>query len=154
MKVIRWFISVLLIVGYLVGLTNNLMPRCESEYEHQKHIISIHTNHFHNSTNSNPEIAHIGHEEHDDKTSVINILQHIFDDVDDPKEKCEFGIFANIHHHIAEVNSLAIIAVLKYPEFLIPAYESSKSFIDYLTPDYAPPNQRNLKQRGPPIFLV
>ncbi|RYM35955.1 hypothetical protein ERX46_02875 [Brumimicrobium glaciale] len=154
MKAIRWFISVLLIVGYLVGLTNNLMPRCESEYEHQKHIVSIHNNHFHNSSNSSPEIAHIGHEDHDDETSVINILQHIFDDVDNPKEKCEFGFFANVHNHVADIKSLAIIAVLKYPAFFIPAFESSKEIVDYTTPNYSPPDQQNQNQRGPPIFLV
>lgn len=128
------------------------MPRCESEYEHQQHIVSIHTNHFHSSTN--PNEAHIGHEEHDDETSLVNILQHIFDDVDNPKEKCEFGFFANVHHQTVNVKSLAIIAVLKYPEFFIPVFEESKDLIEYSTPDYNPPDRQYLKDRGPPFFIV
>lgn len=154
MKAIRFFISIFLIVGYTVGLTNNLMPRCESEYEHQQHIVSIHTNHFHGSENSDSKIAHIGHEDHDDETSLVNILQHIFDDVDNPKEKCEFGYFANVHHQTVDVKSLAIIAVLKYPEFSIPVFEESKDLIEYSTPDYNPPDRQYLKDRGPPFFLV
>src|SRR5690554_4592579 len=145
MKAIRFFISIFLIVGYIVGLTNNLMPRCESEYEHQQHIVSIHTNHFHGSTN--PNEAHIGHEEHDDETSLVNILQHIFDDVDNPKEKCEFGFFANVHYQNVNVNSLAIITVLKYPEFFVPEFEESKDLIEYSTPDYTPPNLFYSQQR-------
>lgn len=154
MKAIRLFISILLIVGYLVGLTNNLMPRCESEFEHQKHIVSIHTNHFHNSTNTDPGIAHIGHEDHDDETSFINILQHLFDDIDNPKEKCEFGFFASIHNHVYNVNSLAIITVLKYPEFFIPAFETSKELVEYSIPNYSPPDRISRQQRGPPFLLV
>lgn len=154
MKTIRWFISVLLIVGYLVGLTNNLMPRCESEYEHQKHIISIHTNHFHGTSNNNHRIAHIGHEDHDDKTSLINILQHIFDDVDNPKEKCEFGFFASIHAHTPDFKSLVFVAILKHPESFIPEFESSKELVDYSTPNYSPPDRLGQQQRGPPLFFV
>ena len=154
MKAIRSFISALLMVGYIVGLTHNLMPRCESEFEHQKHIVSIHTNHFHNSTNTDPEIDHIGHKEHDDETSMVNILQHIFDDVDNPKEKCEFGFFANVQHHTVDVNSLAIIAVLKYPEFFIPTFESSKGLVEYSISDYSPPELLNSQQRGPPFLLI
>ncbi|PWH82908.1 hypothetical protein [Brumimicrobium oceani] len=154
MKAIRSLISIFLIVGYIVGLTNNLMPRCESEYEHQQHIVSIHTNHFHGSDNSDPEIAHIGHEEHDDETSFVNILQHIFDDVDNPKEKCEFGFFANVHHQTVDVKSLAIITVLKYPEFFVPTFEDSKELIEYSTPDYTPPDRQSQQQRGPPNLLV
>ncbi|WP_107037122.1 hypothetical protein [Brumimicrobium mesophilum] len=152
MTAIRYSISLLLIVGYIVGLTNNLMPRCESDYEHQQHVVSIHTNHFHDSTN--PTEAHIGHEAHDDETSMVNILQHIFDDVDDPKEKCEFGFFANVHHQNVNVNSLAIIAVLKYPKFFIPAFESSLGFVEYSIPEYSPPELLSSQQRGPPFFLV
>ncbi|RFC53628.1 hypothetical protein [Brumimicrobium aurantiacum] len=130
------------------------MPRCVSEHEHQKHIISMHTSHFHTSTKTDPENAHIGHEEHDDETSLVNILQHIFDDVDHPKEKCEFGFFTNVHHHSIEINSLAIIAVLKFPEFFIPAFKKPTEFVDYLTPNYSPPDRQRLSNRGPPFLLV
>ncbi len=130
------------------------MPRCDSEFEHQKHIVSIHVNHFHSTTDDSPEIAHIGHKEHDDETSLINILQHIFDDIDNPKEKCEFGFFANVHHPISDINSLAIVAVLKYPIFFIPEFKEAKEFVEYSIPDYSPPDLLYSQKRGPPFLLV
>src|SRR5690554_6005340 len=154
MKIMRLIISFFLIVGYLTGLTNNLMPRCESETAHQDHIVSIHINHFHNSTYSNSELAHIGHEDHDDETSFINILQHLFDDIDNPKEKCESGFFASIHSYTPDVKSYALYAVLKYPTLFLPAFDDSIKNFEYKTPNYSPPDQRNKQQRGPPFFLV
>lgn len=154
MTAIRYSISLLLIVGYIVGLTNNLMPRCESEYEHQQHVVAIHTNHFHGADNSDPDIEHIGHEEHDDETSLVKILQHIFDDVDNPKEKCEFGFFTNVHHHNVDVKSLAITTLLKHPNFFILEVENQKELVTYITPNYTPPDRQSQQQRGPPFLFV
>lgn len=154
MKTIRWIISITLMVSYLIGLTNNLMPRCKSEYEHQQHIVSIHVNHFHKSTDTDPNEAHIGHEEHDDETNIINILQHLFDDLEDPKENCEFGFFANIYKAPIDVKLLAVIAVFKHPQFFVPTLENSKEHIEYVRPNYTPPDKEVQQQRGPPHFLV
>lgn len=154
MKTIPWFISLALIVSYLAGLTNNLMPRCKSEFEHQQHVTSVHVSHFHHSTKTNPELAHIGHEEHDDESNIINILQHLFDDLDNPKEKCEFGFFANIHKAPVDVKLLAVIAVFKHPQFFIPTLENAKELIEFATPNYTPPDKEAQQQRGPPHFLV
>ena len=154
MKAVRLIISLFLIVGYTIGLTNNLMPRCESESAHQQHIVSIHINHFHNSTHTHSEMAHIGHEDHDDESSLINILQHLFDDIENPKEKCEFGFFASIHSYNADVNSLALVTVLKYPEFFAPKLDESRDSFEFIAPDYSPPDQSSQQQRGPPSFLV
>lgn len=130
------------------------MPRCENEFAHEHHVVSLHINHFHNSTHSNSELAHIGHEDHDDETSFINILQHLFDDIDNPKEKCESGFFASIHSYTPDVKSYALYAVLKYPTLFLPAFDDSIKNFEYKTPNYSPPDQRNKQQRGPPFFLV
>src|SRR5690554_1577180 len=154
MKAIRWFMAFTLIVSYLIGLTNNLMPRCKTEFEHQQHIVSIHVNHFHSTTDNHPERPHIGHEEHDDETNIINILQHLFDDLENPKEKCEFGFFANIHKAPIDVKLLAVLAVFKHPQFFVPELENAKELIVFAIPNYTPPDKEAQQQRGPPHFLV
>ncbi|HLW29537.1 MAG TPA: hypothetical protein VKX29_01660 [Brumimicrobium sp.] len=154
MKTLRLIISLFLIVGYTIGLTNNLMPRCESEFAHEQHIVSIHVNHFHGSTHHDHKIAHIGHEDHGDETSLINILQHLFDDIEEPKEKCEFGFFASIHNFSIDVKLPVITTLLNYPEFFIPLHNSSDDFIEYPAPNYSPPDQISQQQRGPPFILV
>ncbi|HZH86398.1 MAG TPA: hypothetical protein VFD77_03710 [Brumimicrobium sp.] len=146
--------SFFLIVSYVIGLTNNLMPRCESEYAHQQHIVSIHINHFHGNTDCSSNSAHIGHEEHDDENSLINILQHFFDDIENPKDKCEFGFFASIHNNVYDVNSLVLVSVFKHPEFFIPMLDDSDDSFEYSTPNYSPPDQQSKQERGPPFFLV
>jgi hypothetical protein len=154
MKTARLIISFFLIVGYLIGLTNNLMPRCESESAHVDHIVSIHVNHFHNSTPTKSELAHIGHEDHDDETSFVKILQHFFDDIENPKEKCEFGFFASIHNYPADVKSFTLYTVLKSPALFLTAINDSKENLKYIAPNYAPPDRQSQQQRGPPFFLV
>lgn len=130
------------------------MPRCENEFAHEHHVVSLHLNHFHGANENNPEIAHIGHDEHGDETSIINLLQHLFDDIDSPKEKCESGFFASIHSYTPDVKSYALYAVLKYPTLFLPAFDDSIKNFEYKTPNYSPPDQRNKQQRGPPFFLV
>lgn len=154
MKVIRSIISFFLIVGYSIGLTNSLMPRCESESAHQDHIVSIHINHFHSSTPSEFELAHIGHEEHDDENSLINLLQHLFDDIEHPKEKCEFGFFASIHNYTSIVKSFTVHTIPKHLTFPLLISDDSNEAYNYSTPNYAPPDRQTQQQRGPPFFLV
>ncbi|WP_101333923.1 hypothetical protein [Brumimicrobium salinarum] len=154
MKIIGSLISILLILSHIIGLTNNLMPRCKSEFEHHDHVISLHVNHFHPNSYTPAEHQHIGHEEHDDETNIINILQHIFDDLDNPKENCEFGFFANIHKTPVDVKLLAVIAVFKHPQFFLPTLESPKAYFEYVRPNYTPPDKEAQQQRGPPHFLV
>ena len=140
--------------GYLIGLTSILMPRCHSELEHQQHVTSVHVSHFHHTTDTNPELAHIGHEKHNDKTNLINILQHLFDDLDNPKEKCEFGFFANTGKSPVNVSLLATLAVFKQPQYFIPAIENPKAAVEYCAPNFSPPDKEVQQQRGPPTFLV
>jgi len=129
------------------------MPRCNNEVEHQQHIVSIHVNHFHGSTDNTHEEAHIGHEDHDE-SSLINILQHLFDDIENPKEKCEFGFFASIHNFNADVKTPALVPSFRSPDFFIPLLDESTDSFVYTTPNYSPPDFRSQQQRGPPFFLV
>lgn len=129
------------------------MPRCENEFAHEHHVVSLHLNHFHGANENNPEIAHIGHDEHGDETSIINLLQHLFDDIDSPKEKCEFGFFASIHHHKVDLKTLPFVAVFNRLDFFIPT-EVRKDHFKLTLPNYSPPERSKLQKRGPPFILV
>jgi len=149
----RSILALFLIAGYVLGMTNTLVPRCQNEKEHQQHILAHNIEHLHNGDVTLANTNHLGHREID-TASFYEYLHDLLDDAEHPNENCENGVFVNGVTHSIDNKLVLLDLPFDFKPLVKIELPSQRDYFNYQSPKIQSPKPVRNPLRGPPLLHV